>query len=233
MKLRLPERGRPQGVRYRACELGVDLSSQFVNDLKSLDRNLYPIFHPYQLLWDDIVNEYAGALVDPRYPVAENSFRCGELVLGHVLSNGRGEPTLDGHWHIWRWCEPAPGWAHVINIDSTDRLYLRLLVERLWLQARYNDKFGHRGYQRMMEEADIAKREKIQADKADLMKDIASANSDMMSRAMQNFASGKVAATNPTKEVIMSGSGLRNRSKIVRPLSDTEGGLILPESMKD
>ena len=231
MVLRLPEKGRPLDVRYRECEQGLDLPAQFLADLRGLDDNLYPIFHPYRILWDDMVNEYLGDLDDPRYPVVENSHRAGELVMGHVLSNGKGEPTLDGHWHIWRWCEPARAWAHIINIDSREQLYLNILVQRLWLQDQYNNKYGNRGYQRMMEEADLAKRSKMQDDKQALMDDIHKANSAMMNRAMQNFEYGRTAATNPTKEIITSFAGQKNKSKIVRPLSDREGGLILPDDL--
>lgn len=228
MVLRLPRCGRPRDVRYRECALGVDLPAAFIYDLRGIDDQLYPIFHPYRILWDDMVNEYTGKLGDPRYPIVENSIRLGELVMGHVLSNGQGVPTPDGHWHLWRWCEPARAWAHVINIDCKDKLYLKLLVERLWLQAKYNDKYGHRGYQRMMEQEDIERRTKMQDEKRDLMSEIHKANSAMMNRAMDNFERGHVEATRPTKDIITSGGGLTKRAKITREITDREGGLILP-----
>lgn len=228
MVIKLPKRGRPLCVRYKECELGLDLPAQFMYDLRGVDDNLYPIFHRYQILWDSMVNSYLGELDDPRYPIAENSFRLGELVMGHVLTNGKGIPTPDGHWHIWRWCEPARAWAHVINVDSTDELYLRLLVKRLWLQAKFNDKFGFRGYQRMMEEADLEQRAKLQDEKQDLMKEINKANSGMMSRAMSNFEYGRTAPTNPMHESVMSYPGQKNKSKVVRPMTDEEGGFVLP-----
>ena len=46
---------------------------------------------------------------------------------------------------------------------------------------------------------------------------------------MENFDRGVVAPTNPEKETIVSYGGQTNRSKIVRPLDDEEGGLIVPE----
>ena len=231
MVLKLPKKGRPRDVYYRQCDLGVDLPAEFIYDLRGIDDQFFPVFHPYRILWDDMVNEYTGSARDPRFPTVENSHRYGELVLGHVLTNGKGEPTPDGHWHIWRWCEPARGWAHIINIDSREPLYLRLLVRRIWLQAQYNDKYGHRGYQRLIEQADLDRREKLQNDKRDLMDEIHKVNSAMMSRAMDNFERGMTQPTNPQKETIMSGGGLRSRSKIVRPLEDREGGLILPDDM--
>ncbi len=233
MKLRLPEKGLPVGMPYKVCEVGVDLSAQFLYDLRSLDDQLYVIWHPYQILWDDMVNDYQGALEDPRYHIGVNSARAGELVMGHILTNGQDIPTSDGNWHVWRWCEPASSWAHVIAIESKDPGYQRLLVKRLWLQASYNDKFGARGYQRLMEQADAAEREKMQADKADLMNEISKANQSMMSRVRDNFESGRTEPTRPMKETIISGAGLTSRRKMVRPATDEEGGIILPESMRE
>jgi hypothetical protein len=233
MVIKLPQRGRPEGVRYRKCDMGTNLSAQFVCDIRGLDEHIYPIFHPYQILWDDMVNTYTGYNADPRYSICENSYKAGELVMGHILTDGKDVPVPDGHWHLWRYCEPANSWAHIINIDSTDALYLQLLVKRLWLQAAYNDKYGHRGYQKLMEQADIAKREKIQSDKNDMMNEISKANSAMLSRVRDNLEAGRVNSTNPTKEIIMSGAGMSNKSKIVRPLNDREGGLILPPGYDD
>jgi hypothetical protein len=225
MHIELPEKGRPRGVRYRKCELGVDLPATFMSRLKSIDPHFYPVFHPYRVLWDSIINEYSGPLDDPRYQIKREY--C-ELNFGFVLTNGQGEPSPDGTWHIWRWCEPASGWAHIINIDSRDPEYLNFLVERIWLQAQYNDQFG-RGYQRKLEEADLERRDKLMADRDDMMREISKANSGMLGRAAENFGRGITQATNPTKEIITSFSGQSNKSKIVRPITDREGGLILPE----
>lgn len=228
MKLKLPKKGRPVGAHYRKCEMGVDLSAQFLTDLQGLDKDLYPIFHPYKILWDDFVNDYVGELEDPRYEIGINSGRAGELVMGHILTNGQDQPTEDGNWHIWRWSEPASAWSHVIAVESREEQYLRLLVKRLHLQATYNDKYGNRGYQKMMEEMDIEQREKAADEKADLLNEVNKANSNMMNRAMENMRSGRTAPTNPVKETIMSGAGLNNKSRMVRPLEDREGGLVLP-----
>ena len=233
MKLRLPEKGLPVGMPYKVCEMGVDLPAQFLFDLRSLDDQLFVIYHPYQILWDDMVNDYQGDIEDPRYHIGVNSGRAGQLVMGHVLTDGQDNPVSDGNWHVWRWCEPAKAWAHVIPIESKDPDYQRLLIHRLWLQATYNDKYGNRGYQKMMEEADQAGREKIQAEKADLMNEISKANSSMMARVRDNFESGRTQATAPQKETITSYAGQGNRSKMVRPATDREGGIVLPESYDD
>lgn len=233
MQLRLPEKGLPVGMPYKVCEMGVDLSAQFLYDLRSLDDQLYVIYHPYQILWDDMVNDYQGDILDPRYHIGVNSARCGELVMGHVLTNGQDIPTPEGNWHVWRWCEPANAWAHVIAIESKDPEYQRLLVKRLWLQAKYNDRYGHRGYQKMVEQADLDQREKLQNEKSDLMKEISKANSSMMARVRDNFESGRTDPTRPMKETITSYAGQGSKRKLVRPATDEEGGIILPENMRE
>jgi hypothetical protein len=228
-KLLLPEELRPKGVRYRQCEIGVDLPGDFLTSLRGIDEHLYPVFHPYRILWDSIINGDAGELEDPRFQI---HVKYGELNFGHVLTDGDGCPTPDGTWHIWRLCRPH-GWAHVINIDSTDRLYLDLLCKRLWLQATYNDKYGHKGYTKLLEQMDLEKREKEASEKQDLFNEISKTNSAMMSRAMDNYSRGVVKATNPQKESIINYPGQVNHSKTVRPLSDKEGGLILPPGFGD
>lgn len=228
MILKLPKKGRPLGIRYRQCDLGVDLPAGFVYDLKGIDYNLFPIFHPYKILYDDFVNEYVGALDDPRHSITENSFKVGELVMGYVLTDGQEIPIPDGHWHVWRWCEPARAWAHIIKIESCDTFYLDLLIRKLWLQVQYSDKFGHRGFRRVLEEADVEKRNKLLDEKKDLMNEIYKVNSSIMHRVMDNFSSGKVKPTNPQKESIVSYSGQKNKSRTSRPLEAKEGGLILP-----
>jgi hypothetical protein len=227
MELRLPERGRPR-VAYKKCELGVDLPAQFVYDLKALDENLWPVYHPYKLIWDNFANADTGSLADPRYATFEQSTKVGTLVLGHVLTDGDGQPLPDGTWHVWRWCEPAASWAHVINIDSKDPLYLNLLMRRLWLTDQYNQRYGHRGYQKMLEQADAKTRQKAADDRKDLMGEIHKANAGMVNRVIENFKRGVYKKDPPKKEIIMSGEGISNRSKIVRPVTDREGGLILP-----
>jgi hypothetical protein len=231
MVLRLPERGRPRNVHYKKCAPGVDLPAAFIYSLKGLDSHLWPVFHPYRIAYDDAVNEYTGPLDDPRYPIVENSGRYGELVFGHVYTDGGGRPTPDGTWHVWRWVDPWGAWAHVINLDSKDVEYLNLVVKRLYLADQYNQKYGFRGYQRMMEEMDLARRAKIQDDKADLMNEISKTNQDMLRRVADNLMRKESRPTNPTKDVIMSGAGLNKRSKITRPITDREGGLILPDDM--
>lgn len=223
--LKLPLKGRPD-VLYRQCALGVDLPASFIYDIRALDSNIYPIYHKYRLLWDDLINCYQGSLDDPRYVISRE---YGELNFGYVLSNGRGVPTLEDRWHLWRWCEPARGWAHIINIDSKEVGYLNLLVKRLWLQARYNDRYGFRGYSKFLQELEEEVKEKRLQERQDLMNDIAKVNSSMLSRAKDNFERGHTKPTNPQKQQIISYPGQQNRGTLTRPLKDREGGLILPD----
>jgi hypothetical protein len=207
--------------------LGIDLPASFYYELKSIDPYLFPVWHQYSLLWDSIINSYEGPLEDPRYVV---KYEYGHLNPGFVLTDGSGEPVQEGKWHLYRWCYPH-GIAHVINIDSKDREYLNLLARRLWLQASYNDKFGFRGYQKLLEQKDADERQKQMDDKQDLMNEISKTNSAMLGRAAANYARGIAKATNPTKEIITSYGRQSNKSKIVRPITDREGGLILPDGM--
>ena len=224
-KLKLPKDLRPRNTSYRQCDLGIDLPSDFIHDLQGIDENLYPVWHPYRLLWDSIVNEYTGEIEDPRYQV---HYKHSDLNFGYILTNGKGEPTPDGAWHIWRLCRPH-GWAHIIKVESKDRVYCNLLVKRLWLQAKYNDRYGHTGYSRMLEEMQLADRQKAQDDRQDMMNEIQKTNSSMMNRVVENFEYGRTKPTNPMKEIITSYPGQKDHSKIVRPLEDKEGGLIIPD----
>lgn len=222
--IKLPADCRP-AERYRQCELGLDLPSNFVYELRGIDEHLYPIWHAYRMLWDSVINSYSGLLEDPRYQV---SYKYGHTNFGFVLTDGHGRPVEDGTWHVWRLCRPH-GWAHVINLDSTEKGYLNLVLKRLYLQAQYNDRFGHKGYTKLLQEADAQRRHKLLQERKDMMNDIYKVNSSMMNRVVDNFSRGITKVTNPTKDVIISGAGISKRSKITRPITDKEGGLILPE----
>jgi accessory colonization factor AcfC len=93
----------------------------------------------------------------------------------------------------------------------------------------YRDTYGLFGYTKLLAEQEEKVRDKAQLEKADLLNEINKANQAMISRAAENFARGIVKPTAPKKEIIMSGAGLSNKSKIIRDLTDREGGLILPD----
>lgn len=225
--LKLPEEHRPTGVFYKKCALGVDLSASFVGELRGLDEHLYPVWHQHKLLWDNVINDVAGAIEDPRYTI-ESKF--GELNFGFVLTDGKGRPRDDGHWHVWRLCR-GYGWAHVVKLESnTDQVYLNLVVRSLYLQDRFNTKYRGRGYSKYLEGLDIQKRHKEVEAARGLQGDIMKANSAIMGRVMENFSRNVTAPTRPTKDVIMSGAGISKRARITREITDREGGLILPDN---
>lgn len=224
MIVKLPKNLR-QDASYRKCALGVDLPASFVHDLWGLDSCLFPIFHAYRLLWDSVINNYHGSLEDPRY-IINRSY--GELNFGFVLTNGKGEPSQEPAWHIWELKLPY-GWCHVIKIESKDKIYLNHLLRVMYLQAKWNDKYGRKGYSKHLQEIDEEAREKEMQNRRNLMLDINNENSAMFNRVKQNFEYGRTAPTNPTKDIIYSGKGINNRSRIVRSITDTEGGLILPD----
>lgn len=220
--MRLPSTFRPRNSSYREFKAGIDLPSWFVDDLKSIDSKLYIVWHPYKVIWDSVMNQYEGLLVDPRFTIHRE---YGEENWGFVTTNGRGAPLPDRSWHIWRLCEPH-GWAHVLQIESKESGYLSLLARRLHLQGRFRDRYG-----------DIAWNKKVRADqeqaqvdalaaKQELFDAVQDENKWLMRRAMENFERGIVKPTNPQKEIISSYAGQKNRSRIIRPLDDEDVKLV-------
>ena len=234
MRLELPEDCRPRGVYYHQCELGVDLPRGFYDDISAIDENLYPVWHAFSVLWEQIVmNADAGEVEDPRYEI--NS-KFGELNFGYPVMQSQEDRPLSapniqggGLWHLWRLSRPH-GWCHVVALESKEPEYLKMVAFRLHLQATYNDKYGHNGYGKYLETLDQEQREREMRDHESMMGDIQDANGWFMKKAMENMERGHTAPTNPQKESIMSYAGQENRSRVIRPLddSDIESGLILP-----
>jgi len=237
-EVNLPTMLRPRHSSYRKCSLGVDLPASFYYDIKAIDDHLYPVWHAYSVLWEhDVMNQYSGSLEDYR---REIHYKYGELNFGHVLLQSDTDAPLSdpktqggGMWHLWRFCWPH-GWAHVIAIESKQDHYLHLVAKKLHLQAKFNDKYGHKGYSKYLDELDEAEREAEMATRQELLEEIHEANSWLINSAMDNFARGKTAATNPMKETITSFSNQTRKSKTVRSLEDfdKESGIILPDQYK-
>lgn len=224
MRLKLPKVHRPDRP-YKKCQVGIDLPAAFIADLKSIDTHLYPVWHQYKVLWDSpVTNEYSQG--------REIHYAYGHLNFGFVPKDRKGAPVEEGAWHIWELC-PDRGWGHVCKLESIDRSYLQIFLNRLHIQLKWNNKYGKVGmnsYQKYLDQLDEESREKVMKEREEMMNAIQEENEWLVNAAMQNFKRGKVKPTNPNKSQIISYPGQRNRSRIERPLddSDRESGLITP-----
>jgi hypothetical protein len=223
-ELHLPKEFRPDRP-YRRCAYGIDLSRTFITNLQAIDPWLYPVFHMYRVLWDSIINMYDGELEDPRYTV---NYDYGEMNFGYVLTDGEGRPLEDGSWHIWRWCYPH-GVAHVVKLESLSSEYLELVLKRLHLQACWTNKYGFLAYNKLLDNVREEDRTQLMKDREEMFQATQDENRWLLRRAMDEAARGNINPTNPQHESIISYPGQSNKSRIIRPLEDKEGGLYVPE----
>lgn len=222
MKAKLPKNTIPN-CSYRMFEPGFDLPSWFYYGLKAIDNDFHIVWSPYRTLYEDFINQYEGSIDDPRYYINSDYNR---LSFGFVLTDNIGNPLPDNSWRVWRWCEPVRAYAHILKIDDDHDYYLRLILKRLYLQAKYTDRYGHRAWNRKLEEEQNETAEIRKKDQENLQHAMMEENSWLVKRAGENLLSGKVAPTNPTVEKITSYPGQTNRTKIERPLTDDEAGLV-------
>jgi len=219
--------------------LGLDVPSVFFDNLRGIDENLYLVWHQYQVLWDNFINQDEGMIEDPRYRINVDH---GHLNFGHVLINRHGAPLLEqteydkewrpncyGAWHVWRLCKPAAAWAHILRLESTEGDYLSLVASRLNAQARWSDRYGAKSYNRLLETMKEDEREQMMKDKSEMMQAFQTENRWMLKKAADNFASGVSRPTNPQREIITSFSNQSNKSKIVRPATDKELNIWTPD----
>lgn len=223
----LPTELLPRNTNRREFRPGKDLPCWFHNELKSLDKCLYFVWHPYRLLYDDVMTPYTGSLEDPRFSIHQE---YGVEVWGYPVTHGDGTPILENKWHIWRLCKPY-GWCHVSNVASKESEYLNLLLKRLYRQAKIRD-VGRREWMRLEQEERDRRMQQQQQEADELFDAVQEENKWFMRKAMENYDRGIVAPTNPQHEHIISYPGQKNRSRIIRPLHDTEGGLVIPEDWK-
>lgn len=223
MKIRIPKEFR-QGGPLRKVNPGLDLPCSFLDNIRAIDPKIYPIFHPYRVNWDDTQNQYTGDLEDPRYHIGYYPGFSEEL-WGWPLKDRFDNPIPEPAWHLWRLSQV--GWHHIIRIESTESKYLHILVERLHLQALYRDRYGNKAWNKKMKEDEEAQKEKEASQRADELNEINKANRGLITSAREELERGNFAPTNPTKEIITSYSGQKNHTKIIRPLTDEEGGLII------
>ena len=222
----LPNMLRPRGLPHRDFHSGSDLPDWFHRDIKSLDPKLYFVWHPWRVLYDDVMNQWTGELENPRFSITEYS---GQEVWGFPMTDNNGAPIPENRWHIWRLCWPH-GWCHVCNVASDQEDHLKTLLKRLDLQAQIsNMPNSQRTMLRMRQLEEEELMVKKQKEATDLCDDTHQENAWLLRKAMDNLSSNVTASTNPQKETITSYAGQVNKSRIIRPLDDEEGGIVTPE----
>ena len=210
--------------RLRKVKPGLDLSAAFLDDIKSIGEDLFVVFHPFKLLWEGIVmNGYYGAEDDPRFTIHEE---YGEILFGWALKKANSEaPLEEGLWHLW--LMGSHGYSHLAAIESKDSEYLKLLVKRLALQSQLTTKYGQLAFNKLSREEQNKVKEKQEKDRFELFQNVQKENSWLMKKAYEEAQKGNLNPTNPTKDVITSYSNQTDKSRIVRPLEDKEGGLVI------
>lgn len=209
----------------RKCIPGISVPAWFFHEIKGIDDKLEFVWHQFQTLYDDVMNIYTGTYEDSRHNIHNE---LGQELWGYPLSDHKGAPVPDLHWHLWRYAWPH-GHTHVAKLESTQDGYLGILLSRLHLQAHAK---SARHYQRLKAEAEEKQREKTQKEAESFKRDIDAENAPFYKRAMDNALSGHLNPTHPTKDQIISYPNQRNRSRIIRPLDDSEGGLVVPDYLK-
>jgi len=219
----LPNNLRPKGL-YKKLNLGIDLPAAFYQDIKGIDNDLYFIYHEVETLWEDRMTEYYGSLIDPKWTI--HCDLSGREIWGCPLTLPDGSYKLENRWHIWSLARDK-GWSHVSNIASTEPSHLLRIVRRLWKEKMYKAKYGAIEWNHKMRRDDEDLEARKQDAKDQQFRDIQGENKALTRKAMENLERGIVAPTNPTREIITSYSGQTNHTKIIRPLTDKEGGLIV------
>ena len=225
MDCHLPAHLRPNGLQQRTLRVGVDLPAGFIEDIKTIDEQLFFVFHPYRINYDELTNRYYGSLEDPRWTICES---FGREVWGWVLTDNHGVPIPDGTWHIWSMKKDF-GYSHVSNIASLNPDHLKRIVDRLGREKRYKERYGPMDWNKKMRRDEEEYQAKLQDAKDQEYLDIQRENKWLIRKAAENMERGIIGATNPVKETIASHAGQTHRSRLSRPLEDKEGGLYLPE----
>lgn len=212
--------------KHKQLELGLDLPAWFYEDIKSIDPHLHFVYHPWKIIYDNVINQYYGQLDDARLTIHEED---GHEIWGWPLKNAKAdEPIREDLWHLWRLCWPY-GWAHITSVEAKDPQYLLLLAKRLHTQAVVSDKYGQKEYAKMTLKQQHEERMRKQQEADGLYNDVQNENKWLTNKAMESMLSGKVAPTRPEKDVIVNYPGQKNHTKITRPITDREGGLLLPD----
>ena len=225
MKSHLPKDFRPEGLYTKTLVPGLHLPAEFINTIKGIDENLHFVFHHHRVQYDDLMNQYYGKLEDPRWIIGENQGLIGLETWGWIMTMPDGAPIPDMTWHLWQ-LKKDYGWSHVANIPSTEPEYLNTIINRLGKEKLFKAKHGSLAWNQHIrkEKEDLDAREVDLKDQR--FQDIQRENSALTRKAMENLAMGITRPTNPTRDVIASYKGQTNFTKITRPITDAEGGLI-------
>ena len=203
--MHLPSTFRPRNTNVKEFKPGHDLPRWFYDGLRAIDKNLYFVWHPWNTTYDDFMTQYTGTLADPRFSIHEEH---GHEVWGWVLTDNKNQPLPDNTWHIWRLSDV--GWCHIINIQSKDPDHLKLILDRIHLQAEIQKK-GIMAWNKYMRE-EREKREEAERIQKDLLfQDVNKENKWLLDRAYENFERGITAPTRPQKESIFSYHGQGKR----------------------
>jgi hypothetical protein len=192
-----------------------------MDDLKSIDEKLYLVYHPFAMIWDDMMNQYEGELLDPRFSIHREH---GEECWGWVTTDGDGAPIPEGAWHVWRLCEPH-GWAHVVRVESRHDQYLGLMINRLHIQKTFRERYGDIAWNRLTRDEQEETQIKMQDAYQEGFEAAQEENAWLMKSARDNMSRGVTAPTNPMIEKIVSYAGQTNKSRTSRPLEDSDVGL--------
>ena len=223
--LHLPPDLRPNGLYVKPLQRGISLPCQFIDDIKGIDENLYFVFHHHRVQYDDLMNKYYGKLDDPRWTIHEQH---GVETWGWIMTFPDGSPIPDMSWHIWQLAKEK-GWSHVANIPEVTDVALNTIVNRLGREKLFKAKFGALAWNQQMRKEEEDRQARAQDAKDQRFQDIQRENRGLTKRAMENLERGITAPTRPQKEIIMSGANITHRSKLVRDITDKEGGLITGE----
>ena len=216
----LPKAFRPECLPHREFLAGYDLPAGWHYHLKALDPDLYCVWHPYRCLFEDVINNYYGSLDDPRYEIKE---AFGQEVWGWPMTDNMGSPIPDKSWHVWR--KHQYGYSHIIKIESKEPKYLDKVLESIWEQ-KLVERYGRKVVMRMKEAKAEAEAEKKAQQQAQAFDDLQKENKSAFKKVMENFERGITAQTGQTVDVITSYSGQTNRSRITRPSTDEDGGIV-------
>jgi hypothetical protein len=218
----LPKDFRPKNLVYRKLHLGLDLPAEFYQSIKGIDDSLYFVYHPVEVLYEDIMTHYTGRTDDPRWCINES---YGQEIWGYPLTLPDGQFKPDETWHIWQLYRNV-GWLHVSNIASREPSHLLRIIRRLGREKIFKARYGAFEWNHKMRQDDEDLEARKQDAKDQQFRDIQGENKAMTRKVMENLAMGITRPTNPTKDIIASYKGQTNFTKITRPITDTEGGLI-------